>query len=233
LNTDNKLYNTNRNKLVFAAGEVDTSTSNSSYPDPDKEDNNKVEKYIINTIELRVYQNNLLVAARIVKKRAKKAQVFKQGWVVILAILKKLQLSIKPKYLPVQIVSINKQLYILISRFGYIKGTFQAGQLNSVESNILGLDIAIDWPDTGPKILLTQAVQLFNNCSTLVSVQKANCNIQADQAKANKYIVEALNFVVFWVAKLQAPEPAPGPILGLAPEPASVSLAPELEVLYC
>jgi hypothetical protein len=64
LNIDNKLYNANRNKFVFAAGEVDASTSNSSYPDSDK-DNNKaslknriaveVEKYIINIIELQVY----------------------------------------------------------------------------------------------------------------------------------------------------------------------------------
>jgi hypothetical protein len=74
----------------------------------------------------------------------------------------------------------------------------------------------MDWPDTGPKILLTQAVQLFNNRGTLASVQKANRDVQADQAKANKLVVEALNSVAFWVAKL----PAPGPALGPVPGPA-------------
>jgi hypothetical protein len=62
LNADNKLCNANRNKLVFAAREVDTSASDSGYPDLDEEDDNKaslknrmavkVEKCIINAIEL-------------------------------------------------------------------------------------------------------------------------------------------------------------------------------------
>jgi len=45
-----------------------------------------------------------------------------------------------------------------MSRFGRIKGGFQAGQLNTVKSNTLGLDIPHAWPESGPKILLTQAV---------------------------------------------------------------------------
>ena len=57
-------------------------------------------------------------------------------------------------------------------------------------------------------------------------------------------MVEALNSVAFWVAKLPAPGPALGPVPrpasepalepvpGPASEPASVSLAPELEVLH-
>jgi hypothetical protein len=62
LNANNKLCNANRNKLVFAAREVDTSVSDSSYLDLDKEDNNKaslknkivvkVKKCIINAIKL-------------------------------------------------------------------------------------------------------------------------------------------------------------------------------------
>jgi hypothetical protein len=62
LNANNKLCNANKNKLVFAAREVNTSASNSSYLDPNKEDNNKaslknriavkVKKYIINAIKL-------------------------------------------------------------------------------------------------------------------------------------------------------------------------------------
>jgi hypothetical protein len=127
LNTDNKPCDANGNELVFAAGEVDTSASDSGYPYPDEEDDNKaslknrmaveVKKCIINAIELWVRQNNLLVAARMVKKGAKKAQVFKQGWVVTLAIPRGLRLFIKLKRLPVRIVSINKQSYTLISRF--------------------------------------------------------------------------------------------------------------------
>jgi hypothetical protein len=45
-----------------------------------------------------------------------------------------------------------------MSRFSRIKGGFQAGQLNTVKSNTLGLDIPHAWPKSGPKILLTQAV---------------------------------------------------------------------------
>ena len=45
-------------------------------------------------------------------------------------------------------------------------------------------------------------------------------------------MVEALNSVAFWVAKLPAPGPALGPVPGPALEPASVSLALELEVLH-
>ena len=62
MNVDNKLCDANRNELVFAAREVDTSASNSGYLDPDKEDNNKaslknriavkVKKCIINAIKL-------------------------------------------------------------------------------------------------------------------------------------------------------------------------------------
>jgi hypothetical protein len=43
--------------------------------------------------------------------------------------------------------------------------------------------------------LLTQAVQFFNNRSTLASIQKAGRDIEADQAKANKHVVEALKTV--------------------------------------
>jgi len=130
-----------------------------------------------------------------VKKSAKKAQVFKEGWVITLAIPKKLRRSTKPKRLPVRILGINQHAYTLMSRFGRLKGAFQAGQLNTVKSNTLGLDIAMRWPDSGPKILLTQAVQLFNSRGTLASIQKAGRDIEADQAKANKHVVKALETV--------------------------------------
>jgi hypothetical protein len=129
----------------------------------------------------------------------------------------------EPKRLPVRILSINKHAYTLMSRFGRIKGAFQAGQLNTVESKTLGLDIAIRWPDTGPKILLTQAVQLFNGRGTLASIQKAGRDIAADQVKANKLVVEALDSVAKWVAKLPPVPPATP-----APRAAPVSPAPEL-----
>jgi hypothetical protein len=159
----------------------------------------------------------------------------KEGWIVTLAILKKkLQRSIEPKHLPVWILSINRHAYTLMSRFGRLKGAFQAGLLNTVESRTLGVDIAMRWPDAGPKILLTQAVQLFNNRGTLASIQKAGRDIEADQAKANKLVVEALDTVAKWVAKLPiallitpAPGLAPRPALGLA----YTSPTPEVEVL--
>ena len=89
--------------------------------------------------------------------------------------------------------------------------------------------------------MLTQAVQFFNNRGTLASIQKAGCDIEADQAKANKHVVEALKTVAKWVAKLppallttpalQAAlvSPVPGsPALG---SPAPGSLALEVQVI--
>ena len=105
-----------------------------------------------------------------VKKGAKHTQVFKEGWIATLAIPKKLRHSTEPKRLPVRILSINQHAYTLISKFGRLKGAFQAGQLNTVESSTLGLNIATRWPDSKPKILLTQAVQFFNNRGTLASI---------------------------------------------------------------
>jgi hypothetical protein len=58
--------------------------------------------------------------------------------------------------------------------------------------SILLLIAAKRWPDSGPKISLTQAVQLFNGRGTLASIQKAGRDIEADQAKANEHVVEAL-----------------------------------------
>jgi hypothetical protein len=55
-----------------------------------------------------------------------------QGWIVTLAILRKQQRSTKPKRLPVRIIGIAKQSYILISQFRRLKGGFQPGQLNTV-----------------------------------------------------------------------------------------------------
>ena len=74
---------------------------------------------------------------------------------VTVAIPSKLRKSTKPKRLLVWIIGIAKHSHILMSRFGRIKGGFQAGQLNTVQSNTLGLDIPHAWPESGPKILLT------------------------------------------------------------------------------
>jgi hypothetical protein len=134
----------------------------------------------LNAIKERICKNNVLVARRTVKKTTKKAQVFKEGSIVTLAIPKKMQRSTEPIRLPVRILEINKHSHMLISRFGRIKGAFQPGQLNSVESNTLRLDIPTCWPEAGPKILLTQAVQLFNSRGTIASTQKAGCDIKAN-----------------------------------------------------
>jgi hypothetical protein len=110
LNIDNKLCDANRNKLVFV-NSINTSASNSSYldldPNADKGPDIKLEKWILTAIKLRICKNNVLFAERIVKRSAKKAQVFKEGWVVTLAILKKLRCFTKLKRLLVRILGIN------------------------------------------------------------------------------------------------------------------------------
>jgi hypothetical protein len=169
------------------------------------------------------------------KKGAKNAQVFKEGWIVTLAIPAKMRQSTEPKRLPVRILGINRNTHTLMSRFGRIKGGFQSGQLNKVESETLGLDIPLGWPETGPKILLTQAVQLFNSRGTIASIQKAGRDIEADQAKANKAVVAALDTVAKWVAKLPL-----GARVIVSPVPASPvhaessvlgSASPEIEAI--
>ena len=127
-------------------------------------------------------------------------------------------------------MNINKQSHTLICRFGRIKGGFQAGQLNTVDSTTLGLNIPIGWPDAGPKILHTQAVQLFNSRGTVASIQKKGRDVQANQVKANKAVIEALNTVVLWVAKL----PLVANLLAalVSPDPvAQVSPTPEVEAI--
>jgi hypothetical protein len=91
---------------VFAKGEVDTSASNSGYLDldeslEDKLEQLELEKWILNAIKERIRKNNVLVARRMVNKTSKKAQVFKEGWIVTVAIPSKLRRSIEPKRLPV------------------------------------------------------------------------------------------------------------------------------------
>jgi len=58
-----------------------------------------------------------------------------------------------------------------MSRFERIKGDFQSRQLSTVESETLSLDILHGWPEIGPKILLTRAVQLFNSHAVILSIQ--------------------------------------------------------------
>ena len=68
LNANNKLCNSNSKELVFL-NNVDTSASNSGYPELDSESHNnrpdalKLEKWILTAIEERVCKNNVLVAS--------------------------------------------------------------------------------------------------------------------------------------------------------------------------
>ena len=118
----------------------------------------ELETWILNAIKEHICKNNVLVAHRMVRKTSKKAQIFKEGWIVTVAIPLKLRHSIEPKRQLVWILNINNHSHMLMSKFGCIKGAFQPRQLNTVESNTLGLDIPIGWPENGSKILLTQAV---------------------------------------------------------------------------
>jgi hypothetical protein len=160
LNANNKPCDQAGNELVFAKGEVDTGASDGGYPNLDKSlrdelEQLELEKWILNAIEERICKNNVLVARKMVNKTAKKAQVFKEGWIVTVAIPLKLRRSIEPKRLPVWILNINNHSHMLMSRFRRIKGAFQPRQLNIVESDTLGLDIPMSWPENGLKILLT------------------------------------------------------------------------------
>jgi hypothetical protein len=78
LNLENQPCNTNSNALGFANG-VDTGASNSGYLDADVEeaytniDKLELKEFILTALKQRVCKNNILVAARIVKKTTKKA----------------------------------------------------------------------------------------------------------------------------------------------------------------
>ena len=159
-----------------------------------------------------------------VRKVAKKAQMFKRDLIVTEAIPSKLRGSIESKRLPVRVIGITKHSHTLMSRFGRIKGGFQAGQFNTIQSNTLGLDIPHAWSESGPKILLTQAFQLFNGSRHYCVNLEAGRDIAADQAKADKAVVAALNTVAKWVAK--PPPPAARAPLGPAQELASASPTP-------
>jgi hypothetical protein len=98
LNANNKLCNSNGKELVFPDN-VDTSASDSGYPELDLESHNngldvpdvpKLEKWILTAIEEHVRKNNVLVASQIVRKTSKKAQIFKTDYVVTIAIPAKL-----------------------------------------------------------------------------------------------------------------------------------------------
>jgi hypothetical protein len=65
LNLDNKPCDADGNELVFAPKEADAGASDSGYLDPNAEDEEpaiKLEKWILNAIELWIRKNNVLVA---------------------------------------------------------------------------------------------------------------------------------------------------------------------------
>jgi hypothetical protein len=78
LNPENQPCDANGDALVFA-NRVDTSASNSGYLDADMEkayadtDKPELKEFILTALKQRIRKNNILVAARIVKKTTKKA----------------------------------------------------------------------------------------------------------------------------------------------------------------
>jgi hypothetical protein len=81
---------------------------------------------------------------------------------------------------------------------------------------------ALEEPSTGatrPGQVLTQAVQLFNSRGTLGSMQKAGRDIAADQAKADKHVVEVWDSVAKWVTKLPPAPPGRVRMTKTAPPP--------------
>jgi hypothetical protein len=82
LNPDNKPCNADGNVLVFKNGEVDTGASDGGYPDNTGaeadtyspiENELELEEFILTAIEQCICKNNVLVAARMVKKTSKRA----------------------------------------------------------------------------------------------------------------------------------------------------------------
>jgi hypothetical protein len=104
--------------------------SDNEYPETD----NKAEEYILTAIEQRIKANNAIVAEKIVRKSKKQAVVFKDGALVTLAIPAKIRLSLEPKRLLCCIIQYVHGRYTLTFKFGRIKGSWTASELNGIDT---------------------------------------------------------------------------------------------------
>jgi hypothetical protein len=151
--------------------------SDDEYPETDDE----AEEYILTAIEQRIKANNAIVAEKMVRKSKKQAVVFKDGALVTLAIPAKIRLSLEPKRLLCRIIQCVRGRYTLTFKFGRIKGSWTASELNGIDTPESGRDIPSYWPDNGPTTPLTQAVQLSNYRGTVPSMRKPNRDVTAER----------------------------------------------------
>jgi hypothetical protein len=172
--------------------------SDNKYPETD----NEAEEYILTAIEQCIKANNAIVAEKIVQKSKKQAVVFEDGTLVTLAILAKIRLSLEPKCLLCCIIQYIRSRYTLTFKFGYIKGSWTASELNGIDTPESGRDILSYWPDNGPTTLLTQAVQLSNYRGTVLSMQKPNRDITTERTKALALAAKALEVVASFAPPL-------------------------------
>jgi hypothetical protein len=165
--------------------------SDAEYPKTDDE----AEDYILTALEQRIRANNVLVANKMVQKSKKKAVLFADGTLVTLAIPSKMRLSLEPKRMLCRIIKCVRGLYTLTFKFGRIKGAWTASQLNGIQDLESGVEIPLYWPDNGPTIALTQAVQLSNYRGTVASMHKPNRDAAAQRTKALAVAAKALEVV--------------------------------------
>jgi hypothetical protein len=154
--------------------------SDNKYPKTDDE----AKEYILTAIKQRIKANNAIVAKKMVQKSKKQATVFEEGSLVTLAIPAKIRLSLEPKRLLCRVIHCIRGRYTLTFKFGRIKGSWTASELNGIDTPESGQDIPHYWPDNGPTTPLTQAVQLSNYRGTVPSMRKPNRDATAERTKA-------------------------------------------------
>jgi hypothetical protein len=189
--TNSEESNFERNTYKDSNANEDTN-SNAGYP-PETDD--EAEGYILTAIEQRIKANNILVAEKIVYKSKRKAILFADGILVTLAIPSKMRLSLEPKRMLCRIIKYIQGRYTLTFKFGRFKGTWTASQLNRIQDLESGVEIPLYWPDNGPTIALTQAVQLSNYRGTVASMHKPNRDAAAQRTKALAVAAKALEVV--------------------------------------
>jgi hypothetical protein len=125
----------------------DSDTENKTNNDDDtasETDNNDV---ILSAIEAQVAKNNTKLYKTMKKKGSKTAKTFKDSEIATLFIPSKLRLSIENPRIAVRIVNKNNSRYSLLTKHAFLKGRFQGGELNKVDtitSQLLGEEIPFE-----------------------------------------------------------------------------------------
>jgi hypothetical protein len=191
LNARNRPIDSNDIEILLQLS-LEGNKGNNDYKGNYPETDDKTEAFILTIIEYRIQKNNLVVAAKMVAKTAKKVTIFKEGSLIISAILLKLHLPTEAKRLVCWVIRCYKHLYLLLTKYRLLKGLAMSGQMNPVTSPDPAVleEIRMDWPDDTVKIGLTKAVQKLNNCGTIASLQKAGRNTEKVTASTATVVPE-------------------------------------------